>query len=307
MKIWTVKTKTEKAALVWFVAAIASLTVWFFLQPPSLSAHLAVFIWLFTGFLVIYLTKKKDFGKALKAWERYAAIVLGIFFCILSFFFVELGLGNPPYSIDDFSILLSGLTLIFFSLQESRRLLFVSAIPVVGVISFQTYDKIRLSLAVFAEPLIPPVIDISIFFLKLLGVEAFSESSRIMFNTVEGKMMGIPIVFDCTGVESMATFLLASAVVFYFIRDMEFRKKLIFLGVGIIGTYMMNIMRVVIICLSGYYYGPRGMIELVHLHTGWILFTVWMFILWYAFFVLLYMKGNKRRVKSGKYHKKVKA
>lgn len=298
-KIWTGKTKTEKAALVWFVAAIVSLTAWFFLQPPSLTAHLAVIIWVFTGLIVLYLTSKKDFGESLKEWEKYAAIALGIFFSVFSFFFVQLGLGNPPYSIDDFSILLSGLTLIFFGVLGFRRLLFASAIPLVAVVSFQMYDKIRLSLETLAEPLIPPVVHISVFFLNLLGVEAYAESERIMFNTAMGWPMGIPIVFDCTGVESMGTFLLASAMVFYFFRDMGLRKKLMFLGVGIIGTYMANIMRVVAISLSGYYYGPKGAIELVHIHTGWVLFTVWMFIFWYAFFVS-YMKGQKVVAKSKK-------
>ena len=131
------KTKTEKAVIAWFLVAIASLFAWFFMQPPSLSAPLALFIWIFAGLIVIYLTKKKDFGETLKAWERYSAVALGIFFCMLSFFFIQLGLGNPPYSIDDYSILLSGVTLIFFALQGHRRLLFVSAIPLVGVISFQ--------------------------------------------------------------------------------------------------------------------------------------------------------------------------
>jgi len=302
MKIQTVEIKTNKIVLTWFVAVMVLLLAWFFLQPPSLTAHLAVFIWFFTGLIVLYLVKKKDFGKTLRAWEKYAAIVLGIFFCILSFFFVQLGLGNPPYSIDDLSILVSGLTLIFFSILGFRRLLFASAIPLVAVISFQVYDKVRLALETLAEPLIPPVVSISVFFLNLLGVDAFAEGNRIMFTTIEEKLIGVPIVFDCTGVESMGTFLLASAVVFYIFRDMKMRKKMLFLGIGIIGTYTANILRVVLICLSGYYYGTQGLIQTVHVHAGWILFSVWMLIFWYAFFVS-YMKGQKAKQKTGKVKK----
>jgi exosortase/archaeosortase family protein len=270
---------------------------WFFLQPPSLSAHLAIFIWIFTALVVFYLLKRRDFGKTLKKWEINAVIALGVFFCILSFFFVQVGLGNPPYSIDDFSILLSGLTLIFFAVVGFRRLLFASAIPLVAVVTFQVYDKVRLALETLAEPLIPPVVHLSIFFLNLLGVGARADGNMIVFNTVQGSPIFVPIVFDCTGVESMATFLLAAAVVFYLFRDMVLRKKLVFLAIGVIGTYIANIMRVVAICLSGYYYGPKGAIELTHIHAGWIIFTIWMFIFWYAFFIS-YMKGLKGRQKT---------
>jgi exosortase/archaeosortase family protein len=268
------KIETNRAVMVWFTVAIALLLSWFFLQPPSLSAHLAIFIWIFTALVVFYLLKS------------------------FSFFIVQLGLGNPPYSIDDFSVLLSGLTLIFFAILGFRRLLFASAIPLLAVVSFQVYDKLRLALETLAEPLIPPVVHLSIFFLNLLGVGAHAEGNMIVFNTIQGGPVVIPIVFDCTGVESMSTFLLAAAVVFYLFRDMVLRKKLIFLAIGIIGTYIANIIRVVIICLSGYYYGPKGAIELVHIHTGWIIFAIWMFIFWYVFFVS-YMKGLKRKgVKS---------
>ena len=54
--------------------------------------------------------------------------------------------------------------------------------------------------------------------------------------------------------------------------------------VGYIGTYASNIGRIAIISLSGYIYGPEGVIEQVHVHTGWILFSLWMVIFWYYFF-----------------------
>jgi len=287
----------DRKILAWFFAVMASVLAWFLISPPSLTGHLAVFIWLLTGLIVLYLARKKDFGKKLVDSEKYLFTGAGAFIIILSFFYIQIGLGNPPYSIDDFSVLLSGITIIFFTYMGRRRTLLTSAIPFIAIVAFQVYDKIRFDLEGTFSFLIPPVVYLSISVLRLLGVNAYAEETRIMFNTVQGQPMGVPIVFDCSGVESMSTFLLAAAVVFYFFREMPRNKKLAFLAVGIAGTYAANIMRVVIICLSGYYYGPEGAIELVHIHTGWILFAVWMFIFWYAFF-LSYMRGQRKGQKK---------
>jgi|GEM_PF-1184189 len=286
--------RTGRVVTAWFLAVLVLLLAWFVLSPPSLSAHLAVFIWIFSGLVVLFLARKGDLGKTIKDWEMYAAFALGIFFCILSFFWVQIGLGNPPYSIDDFSILLSGVTLILFSAMKHRRLLLASALPLVAVVAFQVYDKTKAGIEALAEPLIPPVSYLSISMLNLLGVGAVADGNRIMLTSLQGKAVGIVLVFDCTGVESMATFLLAAAIVFYLFRDMPKRKKGLFLAVGVIGTYISNILRVVVIALSGYHYGPTGMIELTHLHSGWMIFTAWMLVFWYAFFAS-YMKGLKKK------------
>jgi exosortase/archaeosortase family protein len=283
----------DRRILAWAAVSLALMALSFILEGPSLSSHLAVIIWIFAAGTVLYLDSGKDTGSKLKPVERYALYGAGAFFCVFSFLFVPIGLGNAPYSIDDFSILLSGITLIFFACVGHRRFVLASSVPLVAVISFQIYDKLIPVIEEVSMPLKQPVIFLSVAVLRLLGVESWGEPTRIVFMLPQGYSVGVPIVFECTGVESMGTFLLAAAVVFYMFRDMPRKKKLAFLAIGIAGTYAANIARIVAICMSGYWYGVGGMMELTHIHAGWVAFSSWMFIFWYAFF-RSYMKGQKK-------------
>jgi hypothetical protein len=56
--------------------------------------------------------------------------------------------------------------------------------------------------------------------------------------------------------------------------------------------------------LSGYYFGPTGIIEQVHIHIGWICFSAWMIIFWYYFFtrqigITSLTKKNSQRPSGG--------
>jgi len=53
--------------------------------------------------------------------------------------------------------------------------------------------------------------------------------------------------------------------------------------IGGAALYIMNILRVIILILTGYYYGVDSMM-FVHEHLGWILFVAGMSIFWYLVF-----------------------
>lgn len=277
---------------VWFSIVILTLGAWLFLQPPSFVGHLMILIWLVTAAVVFQLSKLKR--RKLSKNEKLLALSFGILICIFSFINIQMGIGNPPYSIDDFSVLLVGATLIFLVFLGNRNLLLPSLIPFLAFLFFHLYDKLRSWLEVAGAPLEMPVVMISVFILKLLGVGVYSVENVIMFTTKEGGLLQVPIVFDCTGVESMGAFLLTASIVFYYFKKMPKDRRIMFLVVGIIGTYLANILRVVAICLSGYYYGYGKSTQLAHIHLGWITFAVWMLVYWTAFFVS-YGKFKKRK------------
>jgi exosortase/archaeosortase family protein len=70
------------------------------------------------------------------------------------------------------------------------------------------------------------------------------------------------------------------------------------IGVGYLGTFCANLARILIISLSGYYFGPSGVIEQVHVHVGWIVFSLWLVIFWYYYFTrqvgISFFKKGKR-------------
>jgi exosortase len=281
-----------KSITVWFVLTTLALIIWLLVDNPSLAGHLTILIWLATAAIVINLSKKAK--RKLSGNEKLIAIFFGILICIFSFTNGQMGIGNPGYHVGDFSVLLSGVTLILLVVLDYRELLLPSIIPFVAYVLFHIYDKMRSSFEVIGAPLEIPVVWISIFILNLLGVGAYSLGNVIMITTKAGEMLQIPIVFDCTGVESMGAYLLTAGIIFYYFRKMPRDKNIIFLVVGIVGTYLANILRVVAICITGYYEGYGAVTETAHVNLGWVIFSIWMLIYWTAFF-FTYKKFEKSK------------
>lgn len=282
-----------KSITIWFVLTTLALIAWLLIDKPNLEGDLAILVWLVTAVIVVNLSKTAK-GK-LSSSEKTIAAFCGILICIFSFINAQMGIGNPGYHVGDFSVLLSGVTLIlltFITFISYRELLLPSLIPFFAYTLYHIYDKMRSWLAVVGAPLEIPVIRITLFILNLLGIGAYALDNVIMITTKGGDMLQIPIVFDCTGVESMGAYLLTTGVIFYYFRKMPRDKMIIFLIIGMIGTYLANITRVVAICVTGYYEGYGAVTQTAHVQLGWIIFSVWMLIYWTAFFIS-YRKFDK--------------
>ena len=121
------------------------------------------------------------------------------------------------------------------------------------------------------------VVMTSMPFLNLIGTTT-SDGAIISFN---GFTVGIG--YACSGIESISVF--ASGVIAYFIsmNNMDIKKVLKYILIGGAAIYIMNILRVIILILTGYYYGVDTMM-FVHEHLGWILFVLSMSIFWFLVF-----------------------
>jgi len=121
------------------------------------------------------------------------------------------------------------------------------------------------------------VVSISMPFLNLIG-RTTTDGAVISFNGFT-----VSIGYACSGIESISVF--ASAVIAYFIslNNKDIKKMLKYILIGGAALYIMNILRVIILILTGYYYGVDSMM-FVHEHLGWILFVAGMSIFWYLVF-----------------------
>lgn len=121
------------------------------------------------------------------------------------------------------------------------------------------------------------VVSISMPILNLIGTTT-TDGAVISFN---GFTVGIG--YACSGIESISVF--ASAVIAYFIsiNNQDIKKMLKYILIGGAALYIMNILRVMTLILTGYYYGVDTMM-FVHENLGWILFVFGMSIFWYLVF-----------------------
>ena len=104
----------------------------------------------------------------------------------------------------------------------------------------------------------------------------FGEEASVDGNTVETERFGISVVTACTGL--FLTGLFAIAVIAYPARA---RSKLVGVGVGICGIYVVNVVRLITIYYVGAYL--PGMLDTVHLlvwQSLLIAFGVALWLLW---------------------------
>lgn len=109
--------------------------------------------------------------------------------------------------------------------------------------------------------------------------------------TLSGERLVMIINEACSGSASMSVFL-----VIFMLMSLDLplpgRKWAFLLFFGIIGTFMQNIARLVLLMFVGYYFGPSA-VESGESIAGYIIFP-----LWYALFAFVYLgcaKRNKER------------
>ncbi len=267
----------------WFLTVIILLIAWFFTLPEGFLSHMPIFIWIVTAIAVTYKTKKSKPEKIPKE-QKISLIILGSLTCLFSFISVPIGFGNPPYSIAEFSILLSGITLIIFTYREYKPILLPSSIPLITIIGFQIYELFEENINWIATPLLEPTTNLTVVVLNILGLGASQTNNTITFLTQQGQPMNIPIVIDCTGIWSLGAFTASMFLVMLVFPQALTKKGAVFIAAGYVGTYLANILRITLICMSAYLYGYSGATQLVHIHAGWIAFSLWMITFWYLFF-----------------------
>jgi exosortase/archaeosortase family protein len=242
----------------------------------------ALVIWVFSCIIILYQSHHKI--KYLSSTRRKIIILIGIFICIFSFLNIPIGFGNPPYSIGEFSILLSGIGIILFGYLGFETFLLAVSIPFVAVIGFQIYEIFLVNEQVISQPLLPLTVLLSSSLFKIIGIPIVTKNNLISFVSQTGDSIHLLVTPECTGIWSLGTFTIITVFILLSFREARSIKSAVLLVLGYLGTYLGNIIRIVTIGYSGFLYGPTGAIESTHLHFGWIIFTTWMLIFWYYYF-----------------------
>ena len=272
----------QKAAKIWITLTIVTLAIFFIFTSLSYTKVDAISIWVLTCISMIYFSHKTQ--KMLDKKEQIMVVLGGIGVCIFSFLNIPLGLGNPPFSIAEFSLLLAGISIVVFGLLAFKTLIFPALFPIIAVLGFEVYELFIRHEDWLIAPMIPPTITLTTGIIRLMGIDPQVNGNIISFLSISGETIRLAVVSDCTGIWSLGTFTVASIIVLSTFPEAISKRGGLLILIGYIGTYASNIGRIAIISLSGYIYGPDGIIEQVHIHTGWILFTFWMVVFWYYFF-----------------------
>jgi hypothetical protein len=198
-------------AKIWSVFCIITLSLFLFTQKSGYLQGDTIAIWALSCLAILYLSRNKtgNFSNL----QRGVIISIGIAMCILSFFSITLGITNPPYSIGEFTMFLSGLGVVIFCLLNYRSLVLPVAIPYIAVIGFGLYELFIRHEVWITAPIIPHIVAITIGLLNLIGIHAAANGNIVSFISQTGAPIYLSIVSDCTGIWSLGTFTVATIVV----------------------------------------------------------------------------------------------
>jgi len=269
-------------ARIWTVFSLASLALFVIVLPPAYFELDALGIWVLTSIAILYFSKKNT--GTIPPSQRTWILALGAGLIVFSFLSIPLRFTHPPYSIGEYTLFLSGAGLLVFGLLRFRSLLFPVALPSLAVIGFSGYELFLRNQDWITAPLVPVTTAISVSALNLIGINSVVSDNIFTFVSQTGSPISLSIVSDCSGIMSLGTFTIAAVIVLANFPRAISMTGMAWIFVGYAGTYGANILRIVLIALSGYYFGPVGVIEKVHVNIGWIVFSLWMLVFWYYFF-----------------------
>lgn len=226
----------------------------------------------FYGFLLLYLKRSRlpQFARVGRG-QRFVGFVV-----ILASFFVYYTMirfgSSASYGVGAtfYAIYIIGLFLMFFNastLKEGFSAVFLIA---AGASSFYVGELLESSL----EPSVPYFVQIMGFVLRVLGIPATVHNpNMIMLNTSEGP---VPVFFaaGCLGIQSFLAFSVI-VVVTMMEESASVRTKLLWSVGGVIGTFIVNIIRVSLISVVIYYFGYERWGE-IHSWIGYALFLLWL-------------------------------
>jgi thaumarchaeosortase len=186
-------------------------------------------------------------------------------------------------------------TLLLLSLKGLRRfkvsLFFISAVAVF----FMADTFYHQGTIWFLQIFVPPIASASAFFLNILGypttASAYADGYLLNIQKAGGHQMSLLVYWPCAGVHSMAIYAIVILLAF---KDtmIPSKRKVAYLLVGALGTFLANIARIVSIGIIGANTGPEAS-RLFHEYYGELFFVAWTVI--YLIVVFLCESHHKKR------------
>ncbi|UCH42146.1 MAG: exosortase/archaeosortase family protein [Dehalococcoidales bacterium] len=134
----------------------------------------------------------------------------------------------------------------------------------------------------FGEPSVIPVTKTVSFVTAVLGLPVEFEGAVIHYTSLNGDVISRIITPECAGYQTIGVFIALFSLMMLDIR-LPIRKAWWVFLLSLAGTWLQNIIRVVVSVAAGYYWGSSA-IETMHSNIPYVIFP-----LWYALFAFIYL------------------
>jgi exosortase/archaeosortase family protein len=109
-------------------------------------------------------------------------------------------------------------------------------------------------------------------FLQAIGLSPDIHGQTVTYRTLRGPM-ALEVGAACSGVQAMALFAGVLGL-FLWIEKPGGRRLALWCAIGIAGVYVANLLRLVMLFLVGFQWGPEALVQ-AHAQAGWIFFVGW--------------------------------
>lgn len=238
------------------------------------------------GFLILLL-KNQKLSTRKKAGLKQQ--ILGAIVIVASFF-VYYGValvypGAAFYGPANYAVYILGLFLIFFEFSVLNEAFAPLFLIVAAASSTFVSEWLKPLIAPFSNDFAHIVVGV----LRTLGVNAslyyIGETPVVSFPSLTGQQVSGAFVYECIGVYSALVFSIILVVVL-FEDPSSLKTKTAYSAVGLLGTFLVNIIRVTTIFLTDFFYG-REAGGTIHYVIGYTLFSIWL-----VCFLLVYSKRH---------------
>ena len=233
------------------------------------------------GFLILLLKKDKlsDYLSKTSALQKFlgGTVVSGSFFTYYAIAPLYSSVGF--YGLPNYIVYTFGLFLIFFKISAFKQGFSAFFLLVASAFVGLSFRWIEVQIS----PAVPYYVSLFSFMLNVFGVRNIIPHPRaILLFTPRGQL---PVTFEagCIGVFSLIIFSII-LVVTMMETSTNRRTKLLWSVFGLIGVFIVNIIRLLIVIASMYFYG-YDFGQSVHQVIGYPLFLSWL-----ATFLLLFAK-----------------
>lgn len=138
------------------------------------------------------------------------------------------------------------------------------------------------------QPMAAVETGIIIFILEALGLSIINNGLVLHLTSRTGDVVTTTIAPACAGYATIGVFIALFALMMLDIRLPNKKVPYIFLF-GLIGTWLQNIIRILITIGAGYYWG-EDTLQAMHLNVSYVIFP-----LWYALFAYVYLRNARQR------------
>lgn len=255
----------------------AKLPQW--LSPEGLQRY-GVFHWGVLGLCILWLwLKRKDI------LPRMQAARLRLPFVLAGVALLALAILLPRH--DDFLVFLMLLGFLgAFSIIFSRA----SIIPAIllTIYGFSVAFPI-LMMGWLGEPSAILMTNTVIAVTGILGLPVASRGVVLQFDSLTGDAVSTAVTPGCVGYATIGVFIALFSLMMLDIR-LPLKKAWYVFLFGLVGTWLQNIIRIVISVVAGYHWGWGGL-EAMHHNLAYIIFP-----LWYALFTFVYLKQAQWKI-----------